>query len=72
MTQHPNTCSAADVRAQLAHPVIDFDGHMLEFLPELLDVIRDVAGAGIAERLFPMSVTGASGAMKRQSSPPSG
>ncbi|TMQ11349.1 MAG: amidohydrolase [Deltaproteobacteria bacterium] len=41
---------ARDIRAQLSHPVIDADGHQLEFEPLLLDYLRDVGGGLFAAR----------------------
>jgi len=41
---------SAQVRAQLKHPVIDSDGHTVEFQPALRDYIRQVGGAKLAER----------------------
>ena len=38
------------IRAQLDHPVIDGDGHMIEAPPVLLDYVKDVGGAKFAER----------------------
>ena len=38
------------VRAQLDHPVIDGDGHLLEPVPIFLDYLRQVAGPSVAER----------------------
>jgi len=32
------------------HPVIDSDGHTVEFMPALLDVLRDVAGPEVMQR----------------------
>jgi len=40
----------ARIRARLDHPVIDGDGHLLEFLPLVNDLVREVAGAAIADR----------------------
>jgi predicted TIM-barrel fold metal-dependent hydrolase len=40
--------SAADIRAQLDHPVIDADGHWLETVPVFLDYFRDQAGPDAA------------------------
>ena len=37
------------VKDQLSHPIIDNDGHMIEFLPYVIDILEDVAGAGIAK-----------------------
>jgi len=33
--------SAAEIRAQLSHPVIDIDGHTVEFIPALEGYLRD-------------------------------
>jgi len=38
------------IRSQLDHPIIDGDGHLLEFLPLVNDLVREVAGADIADR----------------------
>jgi predicted TIM-barrel fold metal-dependent hydrolase len=41
--------SSASVRAGLSHPVIDADGHIIEFLPAVRDYLRDEGGARLAE-----------------------
>ena len=41
---------SAQVRARLKHPVIDSDGHTVEFQPALRDYIRQVAGPDLAGR----------------------
>jgi hypothetical protein len=41
---------SALVRARLKHPVIDSDGHSVEFQPALRDYIRQVAGSNLAAR----------------------
>ena len=38
------------VRARLNHPVIDSDGHTVEFEPAVMDTLREVGGPGIVER----------------------
>ena len=43
--------SAADIRAQLKHPVIDGDGHWVEPIPVFLEYLRDAAGAGAVDDL---------------------
>jgi predicted TIM-barrel fold metal-dependent hydrolase len=40
---------SAQIRARISHPIIDSDGHVVEFEPALLDYIRDVGGATIVE-----------------------
>jgi len=36
--------SSKDIRKRIGHPVIDADGHWLEFGPSLHDYLKDVAG----------------------------
>ncbi len=36
--------SAAEIRAGLDHPVIDSDGHLIEFLPAVMSYLEEVAG----------------------------
>ena len=40
----------ARIREQLDHPVIDADGHLIEFLPLVDELVREIADAGVAER----------------------
>jgi predicted TIM-barrel fold metal-dependent hydrolase len=44
--------SAAEVRARLDHPVIDADGHTVEFMPAVRDVLASVAGEDVAAKLL--------------------
>lgn len=37
-------------RSDFDHPIIDSDGHTVEFMPALLDVLEDVAGREITQR----------------------
>ena len=41
---------SARVRASLPHPIIDSDGHMIEFEPAVLDRLREIAGPKMVER----------------------
>ena len=41
---------SAEIRARVGHPIIDSDGHVVEFEPALLDYIREVGGSSILER----------------------
>jgi predicted TIM-barrel fold metal-dependent hydrolase len=50
MSRDSTTTGSAEVRARVNHPIIDSDGHVVEFEPALLDYIRDVGGAGMLER----------------------
>jgi predicted TIM-barrel fold metal-dependent hydrolase len=39
------------VRAHLNHPVIDSDGHHVEYFPRLREYVRELAGSGVADRV---------------------
>jgi predicted TIM-barrel fold metal-dependent hydrolase len=41
---------SARIRAQLSHPVIDADGHTIEYGPAYFEFLKQVGGARIAER----------------------
>jgi len=41
---------SAAVRARLNHPVLDSDGHTVEYVPAFLDYLQQVGGAKILER----------------------
>jgi hypothetical protein len=45
-----NGSKSAKVRAKLNHPIIDTDGHTVEFTPVFFDYIKEVGGAGMIER----------------------
>ena len=48
---HGTHLSPSDaVRSRLDHPVIDGDGHTVEYVPVLLDYLREVGGTGMIER----------------------
>ena len=40
----------AAIRSQLDHPIIDGDGHHVEFLPAVEDFVRQIAGTAVAKR----------------------
>ena len=44
------TSKSAAVRARLNHPVIDSDGHTVEFEPAVLDYLQQIGGPRIVER----------------------
>ena len=41
---------SARIRAELSHPVIDADGHTIEYGPAYFEFLKQVGGAAIAER----------------------
>ncbi|MBI3758238.1 MAG: amidohydrolase, partial [Deltaproteobacteria bacterium] len=41
---------SAEIRKRIGHPIIDSDGHVVEFEPALLDYIRDAGGSAMLER----------------------
>jgi hypothetical protein len=38
------------IRQRVSHPILDADGHWLEFEPAVLDYLKEVAGAGMVAR----------------------
>ena len=42
----------SQIRRRLAHPIIDADGHLVEFMPMVIDCMREVAGDAVAERFI--------------------
>lgn len=43
--------NAEAVRARLDHPIIDADGHIIEFIPLVRDFVAEAAGEAVARRL---------------------
>ena len=41
---------SAALRDQLNHPVVDADGHTVEFEPGVLDYLKDIAGSEAVDR----------------------
>jgi predicted TIM-barrel fold metal-dependent hydrolase len=44
--------TSSEIRATLDHPVIDADGHTLEFMPAVREYLKDVAGGEVAAKLY--------------------
>ena len=42
--------SARTLRSRLDHPVVDADGHIVESIPAVVEVMRAVAGSSVADR----------------------
>ena len=51
MTAFPRDTDSYRIRQTLDHPVVDTDGHMLEFAPAMYDFVRKLAGPDMATRL---------------------
>ena len=39
------------IRARIGHPIIDSDGHAIEYLPLVRDILREQAGESVATGL---------------------
>jgi predicted TIM-barrel fold metal-dependent hydrolase len=50
---------ATTIRAELGHPVIDADGHIIEYVPALRDLVGDEAGGAVADRFAALSTSAA-------------
>lgn len=48
--QTTQASKSAEIRARLSHPVIDADGHMLEFEPAFLEYLKQVGGSGVVDQ----------------------
>ena len=49
-TVYPPSDDVAAIRARIDHPIIDNDGHIIEYLPLVRDILVDLAGEDIAKR----------------------
>ncbi|MGE0387416.1 MAG: amidohydrolase family protein [Gammaproteobacteria bacterium] len=38
------------IRARISHPIIDADGHIIEFMPLVFDIVGEIAGADTARK----------------------
>jgi predicted TIM-barrel fold metal-dependent hydrolase len=45
-----HSSKSAAIRARLDHPIIDSDGHQVEFGPIFIDFLREVGGPSVADR----------------------
>ena len=54
MTTTEHGITAADVRRRVGHPIVDGDGHFLEFMPlvndEIMSYLEESGGIALAER----------------------
>src|SRR5271156_6479307 len=58
MTDYEPSGGVRRIRAQLGHPVIDSDGHLIEFLPLVRDLIVELADASVAKRFDALVASG--------------
>ena len=52
MSTSESISRSAKVRAGLGHPIIDSDGHTVEFLPGILDSLKEIAGPKLVDRFI--------------------
>src|SRR6516164_7127038 len=50
MTTFERDADVARIRDQLDHPIIDGDGHIIEYLPLVRDILVELGGAALADR----------------------
>jgi predicted TIM-barrel fold metal-dependent hydrolase len=62
---HSGASKSAAVRARLNHPVIDSDGHTIEFAPAISDYLKQVGGPTLVERFKNGNGRGAGGGWHR-------
>src|SRR5690349_19384261 len=66
MASFQRSAEVARIREQIDHPIIDGDGHIIEYLPLVRDILVELAGETLAER-FDLVV--ASGRLTQMLSP---
>jgi len=49
MAINTQASKSAEIRARLNHPIIDSDGHMIEFEPAILDYLNQVGGKSLVQ-----------------------
>jgi predicted TIM-barrel fold metal-dependent hydrolase len=54
-----NPTASAAIRAKLDHPVVDADGHMIEFSPLYLEFLKEIGGPSVRDRFVKRLETGA-------------
>jgi predicted TIM-barrel fold metal-dependent hydrolase len=50
MSTYERSAAVAAIRNRIDHPIIDGDGHVIEYLPLVRDILVDLAGESVAER----------------------
>ena len=50
MTTYERSAEVREIRGRIDHPIIDGDGHIIEYLPLVRDILVEIGGASIAER----------------------
>ena len=48
--EYPPSAAVAAIRARAGHPIVDNDGHIIEYLPLVRDILVDLAGEDVAQR----------------------
>src|SRR2546428_1004744 len=57
MTAYETSAEVTEIRSHIDHPIIDADGHIIEYLPLVRDILVEVGGSPLAER-FDLVVAG--------------
>ena len=55
--ERKTSTNGASIRASLDHPIVDGDGHLVESLPVVREMIREMSGSAVADRFFGSSPT---------------
>jgi len=59
--------NAEEVRARLDHPIVDADGHIIEFIPLVRDFVAEAAGESVARRFD--TIVGSAGIVRQLDAP---
>src|SRR5438128_6142311 len=57
MTTYEPSAEIIEIRGLIDHPIVDGDGHIIEYLPLVRDILVELAGTSVAER-FDLVVAG--------------
>ena len=66
----PPRRDAADIRAKLDHPVLDVDGHVIEFMPAVMPYLREALGPAAVRPLRQPAVADRQDPRRRHGDPP--
>src|SRR5258705_12649408 len=49
MTAYEPSAEVTEIRRRIDHPIIDGDGHIIEYLPLVRDILVEIGGSSVAE-----------------------
>src|SRR4029078_8910765 len=65
-TSYERSAEVAEIRGRIDHPIIDGDGHIIEYLPLVRDILVEIGGAALPARV---ALVGARGRLMQMLTP---